>query len=212
MHSGYFRAPHLRLSAIDRTVYAHLLRHSRLEGKLRLHFSIPWLGRNIRLSMTPVRKAVRRLVTHGALRLVQRSKAGHVVEVRLPEEIPAAKLNCIDSRLTARQDGAATRQYLPLFVLTSKILWRCRPRSERYGGVPQLGGESHMDTQPPTSVQLPSPEEVRKIHDAGVRIAGIMMPHALRQMHAAYGRTPQGRFVHYTTAEAALNIIRTKRF
>lgn len=31
-----------------------------------------------------------RLVEHGALRLVERTKAGHVVEVRLPEEIPAA--------------------------------------------------------------------------------------------------------------------------
>src|SRR2546427_11100271 len=40
-------APRLRLSVIDRTVYSHLLRHSRLEGKLRLRFSIQWLGRNI---------------------------------------------------------------------------------------------------------------------------------------------------------------------
>ncbi len=117
-------APRLRLSAIDRTVYAHLLRHIRLEGKLRLHFSIPWLGRNIRLSLTPVRKAVRRLVTHGALRLVQRSKAGHVVEVRLPEEIRAAKLNRIDCRLTARQDGAGARA--PVSIEESDFL-RNRP-------------------------------------------------------------------------------------
>src|SRR5260370_1230240 len=39
-------APRLRLSVIDRTVYSHLLRHSRLEGKLRLRFSILRLGRN----------------------------------------------------------------------------------------------------------------------------------------------------------------------
>ncbi len=102
-------APRLRLSAIDRTVYAHLLRHSRLEGKLRLRFSIPWLGRNIRLSMTPVRKAVRRLVAHGALRMVQRSKAGHVVEVRLPGEIRAVRLDRIESRLAAREVGVGAR-------------------------------------------------------------------------------------------------------
>jgi hypothetical protein len=42
--------PRLRLSVIDRTVYAHLLRHTRLEGKLRLQFSIMWLARNISLS------------------------------------------------------------------------------------------------------------------------------------------------------------------
>src|SRR5258708_7610699 len=50
-------APRLRLSVIDRTVYSHLLRHSRLEGKLRLRFSLMWLGRNIRLSTGPVREA-----------------------------------------------------------------------------------------------------------------------------------------------------------
>jgi hypothetical protein len=40
--------PQLDLSLIDRTVYSHLLRHSHLEGKLRLRFSIRWLARNIR--------------------------------------------------------------------------------------------------------------------------------------------------------------------
>jgi predicted DNA-binding transcriptional regulator len=98
--------PRLRLSLIDRTVYAHLLRHSRLEGKLRLRFSIRWLARNIRLSSGPVRQAVRRLVAHGALRLVQRSKTGHVVEVRLPEEIRTERLNGIESRAADREDGA----------------------------------------------------------------------------------------------------------
>jgi 5-methylcytosine-specific restriction endonuclease McrA len=102
-------APQLRLSAIDRTVYSHLLRHSRLEGKLRLHFSIPWLARNVRLSLTPVRKSVRRLVAHGALRMVQRSKAGHVVDVRLPAEIRSLKLNPIESWAAARKDATTAR-------------------------------------------------------------------------------------------------------
>jgi hypothetical protein len=73
-----------RLSVIDRAIYSHLLRHSRLEGKLCLRFSIRWLARHIRLSVGPVRGAVRRLVAQGALRLVQRSKAGHVVECGRP--------------------------------------------------------------------------------------------------------------------------------
>ncbi len=84
----------------------HLLRHSRLEGKLRLRFSIRWLARNIRLSSGPVRQAVRRLVAQGALRLVQRSKTGHVVEVRLPEEIRPERLNGTESRAAVREDGA----------------------------------------------------------------------------------------------------------
>jgi len=102
-------APRLRLSVIDRAVYSHLLRHSRLEGKLRLRFSILWLGRNIRLSPGPVREAVRRLVAQGALRLVQRSKAGHLVEVRLPDEIRAVRLNRIESRSAAREQGTRAR-------------------------------------------------------------------------------------------------------
>ncbi|HXJ07449.1 MAG TPA: HNH endonuclease [Candidatus Acidoferrum sp.] len=82
--------PQLRLSVLDRSVFSHLLRHSRLEGKLRLRFSIQWLARAVRVSGGPAREAVRRLAALGALRLVERTKAGHLVEVRLPEEIRAA--------------------------------------------------------------------------------------------------------------------------
>src|SRR3989454_5064829 len=93
-------APRLRLSVIDRAVYSYLLRHSRLEGKLRLRFSILGLARHIRLSGGPAREAVRRLVAHGVLRLVERSKAGHVVEVRLPDEIRATR-----HKTTRRRDA-----------------------------------------------------------------------------------------------------------
>jgi hypothetical protein len=80
-------APQLKLSVVDHAVYSHLLRHSRLEGKRRLHISMYKLGRGTRLSAAGARHAVRRLVAKGALRLVERSKAGHVIEVRLPEEM-----------------------------------------------------------------------------------------------------------------------------
>jgi 5-methylcytosine-specific restriction endonuclease McrA len=83
--------PRLRLSVIERAVYSHLLRHSRLEGRPRLRFSIARLARGAWLSNDPIRRAVRRLVAEGALRLVERSKAGHLVEVRLPREIRAAR-------------------------------------------------------------------------------------------------------------------------
>src|SRR5260370_56396 len=97
-------APRLRLSVFDRTVYSHLLRHSRLEGKLRLRFSILGLARNLRLSPATIREGVRRLIAHGALRLLQRSKAGHLVEVRLPGEIRAVRLSRIESRATAKRE------------------------------------------------------------------------------------------------------------
>jgi hypothetical protein len=81
-------APQLRLPVIDHVVYLHLLRHSHLEGKRRLRFSILWLSRNMNLTMRPTRDAVRRLAAQGVLRLVERnSKAGHVVEVRLPDAV-----------------------------------------------------------------------------------------------------------------------------
>jgi hypothetical protein len=83
--------PQLGLTVVERAVYSHLLRHSRLEGKLRLRFSIYWLARGARLSTGSVRPAVRRLVAKGVLRLVERTKAGHVVEVRLPGEIRAVR-------------------------------------------------------------------------------------------------------------------------
>ncbi len=83
--------PRLCLTLAERAVYSYLLRHSRLEDRLRLRFSILWLARGNRLSAGSVRLAVRRLVAKGALRLVERTKAGHVVEVRLPGEIRAVR-------------------------------------------------------------------------------------------------------------------------
>jgi HNH endonuclease len=97
--------PRLRLSVTDRAVYSHLLRHSRLEGKLRLRFSIPWLARGAGLTHNPVRWAVRRLIARGILRLIERSKVGHTVEVRLPDEIGAAS--------PARRGGPALPARLP---------------------------------------------------------------------------------------------------
>jgi 5-methylcytosine-specific restriction endonuclease McrA len=85
--------PRLRLTPVDHAIYSYLLRHSRLEGKLRLRFSIPWLAHGARVCPGTAREAVRRLVAKGALRLVERSKAGHIVEARLPEEIRAVRTN-----------------------------------------------------------------------------------------------------------------------
>ncbi len=90
--------PRLRLSFTDRAIYSYLLRHSRLEGKFRLRFSIAWLARGARLCTNSARWSLRRLIAHGALRLVERSKAGHVVDVRLPDEIRAVRPGRIGRR------------------------------------------------------------------------------------------------------------------
>ena len=84
-------APRLGLTIFDRAVYSHLLRHSLVMGKFRLHFSIYSVAQALGVSKGPVRKAVRRLDELGALRLIERSKTGHVAEMRLPEQIRAAR-------------------------------------------------------------------------------------------------------------------------
>src|SRR6266571_168244 len=90
--------PRLHLSVVDGALYSHLLRHSRLEGRLQLRFSILWLARGASLSNWAARKAVRRLIAKGALRLAERSRAGHVVKVRLPEEIRSVRAGKIAAR------------------------------------------------------------------------------------------------------------------
>ena len=84
-------APRLGLTVWDRAVYSYLLRHSLVVGKLRLHFAVLSVARYLRLSNGPVRQAVRRLDELGALRLLERSKTGHLVEMRLPEQIRAIR-------------------------------------------------------------------------------------------------------------------------
>jgi len=98
--------PGLRLSVIERAVYSHLLRHSRLEGKQRLLFSIGWCARGAGLSTFSVRKGVRQLAAKGALRLTERSKRGHVIEVRLPEEVRGVRARRAAEGQAERLHGA----------------------------------------------------------------------------------------------------------
>ncbi|MGC1416537.1 MAG: HNH endonuclease signature motif containing protein, partial [Candidatus Acidiferrum sp.] len=101
-------------------VYVHLLRHSHLEGKRRLRFSILWLSRNINLTMRPTRDAVRRLAAQGVLRLVERnSMAGHVVEVRLPDEVRGMRAKAaVRAREAARKLAATDIEELDFFKTT----------------------------------------------------------------------------------------------
>jgi 5-methylcytosine-specific restriction endonuclease McrA len=99
--------PKLRLSMSDRAVYSHLLRHSRLEGKRLLRFSIGWLARGTGLGTTAARRGVRRLTAKGALRLAERSKRGHVIEVRLPEEVRRVRARRAAQGEAERLRGAA---------------------------------------------------------------------------------------------------------
>ena len=112
--------PRLRLTVTEHAVYSHLVRHSRLEGKLRARFSISGIARHIGLSTGPARDAVRRLVEHGALRLVERSKAGYVVEVHLPVEIRAARTDSTGANGAGRAPQAGNIEEMDFLQNTAQ--------------------------------------------------------------------------------------------
>jgi len=101
-------APRLGLTVKDRAVYSYLLRHSLVVGKLRLQFAVMSLARTLGLSVGPVRQAVRRLDEMGALRVLERSQTGHMVEMRLPEKIRAVRRGKNGASRAAGEPPAAT--------------------------------------------------------------------------------------------------------
>jgi len=77
----------------------------------------------------PARQAVRRLVAKGALRLVERTRAGHLVEVRLPDEIRAAPpAEIAISGLSRQQRRADIEQMDFLQVKTRRAAIHARDR------------------------------------------------------------------------------------
>jgi 5-methylcytosine-specific restriction endonuclease McrA len=97
--------PQLKLSVYERAVYSHLLRHSQIEGKRELRFSIPWLVRGTNLTIRAARRAVGSLIAKDALRLVERNGKGHLVEVRLPMEIRGMRASKIVAGAAVREAG-----------------------------------------------------------------------------------------------------------
>jgi hypothetical protein len=96
--------PRLHLSVFERAVYSHLLRHSWLEGRPELRFSILWLARGACLSTWAARKNGAEPGSQRRAAPGRRSKAGHVVQVRLPEEIRSVRADkiaaCADNRVS----------------------------------------------------------------------------------------------------------------
>jgi hypothetical protein len=113
--------PRLRLSAVERSVYSHLLRHGRLESKPKLRFSIRWLARSAHLSAWIARRVVRSLIAKGALRLVERARAGHLVHVRLPEEIPSIRAGQLAAGRNARPASLEAADFLQIRELREAI-------------------------------------------------------------------------------------------
>jgi len=100
-------APRLGLTVKERAVYSYLLRHSLVVGKLRLQFAVMSLARTLGLAIGATRQAVRRLDELGTLRVLERSKTGHLVEMRLPEKIRALRPGKNGATLATGAVGAA---------------------------------------------------------------------------------------------------------
>jgi 5-methylcytosine-specific restriction endonuclease McrA len=120
--------PRLKLSVIDRAVYSHLFRHSRLEGKLRIRFALSWLAPGIRLCAASARQSVRYLIDQGALRLVERTTTGHVVEVRLPQEIRLPRSAAIETANGTQPANLEDADFLQNKALSQAIHARERGR------------------------------------------------------------------------------------
>jgi hypothetical protein len=86
-------APRLGLTVKERAVYSYLLRHSLVVGRVRLQFAVMSMARILGLSIGAARQAVRRLDELGTLRVLKRSKTGHLAEMRLPEKIRALRVS-----------------------------------------------------------------------------------------------------------------------
>jgi hypothetical protein len=99
-------APRLGLTVKERAVYSYLLRHSLVVGKLRLQFAVTALARTLGFSIGAARQAVRRLDELGALRVLKRSKTGHLAEMRMPEKIRAIRVGRNGASMATGATGA----------------------------------------------------------------------------------------------------------
>lgn len=80
--------PAKALSVQERVIYYHLLRHTRAEGKDEALFALLPLAKALSVSESTARECIRSLNEKGCIRIVERSRFGHLVRVNLPEELP----------------------------------------------------------------------------------------------------------------------------
>jgi predicted transcriptional regulator len=82
-----YLVPKLKLDHIERVLYYHLLRHTRVIGKEASLFGVSSLSEASGISESTVRERIRILHEKGCVRIDDRSGKGHLLRVFLPEEI-----------------------------------------------------------------------------------------------------------------------------
>lgn len=80
-------APQLQLNSWERTLYYHLLRHTRLKGIPSGLFAVGPLSKTLSQSDFKVREVLRSLHAKGCLKIEDRSRNGHLISVLLPGEV-----------------------------------------------------------------------------------------------------------------------------
>ena len=79
--------PAMQMSLRERSIYYHLLRHTRLVGKETGLFAIDPLAAALAVSSS-IRDDLRGLHERGCIRIEDKSRSGHLIRVLLPIEIP----------------------------------------------------------------------------------------------------------------------------
>jgi hypothetical protein len=82
--------PRLKFTVRERSLYYHLLRHTRLVGREQQIFALAPLARSLGVSEWSVRADIRQLHSRRCIHIEERSQAGHLVRVFLPAEIEGA--------------------------------------------------------------------------------------------------------------------------
>jgi biotin operon repressor len=78
----------LEMTVCQRSLYYHLLRHTRLLGEESRLFAIDPLANALRVSEFSIRRDIRALHAKGCIQIEGRSHRGHQIRVLLPLEIP----------------------------------------------------------------------------------------------------------------------------
>jgi 5-methylcytosine-specific restriction endonuclease McrA len=80
--------PGLKLDVIERALYHHFFRHTRLLGRETGLFAVPPVANAVGVSESAARERIRSMHQKGCIRIEDRNKNGHLIRIVLPEEIP----------------------------------------------------------------------------------------------------------------------------
>ena len=116
--------PYLRLKPVERCIYSHLFRHSRLRGQRALLISQCSLGRALGIHNQTIRTRLHSLARKGCLKILERGVHGTLVEVLTPAEIPG----CIPSEPLEQRINLEAADCFRIPDLRAAILRRDRNR------------------------------------------------------------------------------------